>query len=97
MIAVYSRQHNALWLYDEQLKRWAALSLTAAQRQEVTRLTGQMERLHAVLTAILTLADKLKEGTIEEVLAKSDLELGIETLRRWGREGKRSRQQRGKK
>src|SRR5579885_2470142 len=49
VIAVYSQQHNDLWLYDEQWKRWAMLPLTAAQRQEVTRLTSQMERLHKVL------------------------------------------------
>jgi hypothetical protein len=34
------------------------------------------------LTNILALADELKEGTIDKVLAKSDLELGIEVLLR---------------
>jgi hypothetical protein len=80
VIEVYSQQRDDLWLYDEQLRRWAALSLTAVQRQEVTRLTTQMQRLHEVLTAILALAAELKEGTIEKVLAKSDAELGLEFL-----------------
>lgn len=96
VIEVYTTQQNDLWLYDEQLKRWVALSLTTAQRQEITRLIAQMQRLHEVLAAILALADELKEGTIEKVLAKSDLEVGVETLLRWGREGQGGSQKRKK-
>jgi len=32
------------------------------------------------IDSILSLAEELKEGTIEKVLAKSDLELGLEFL-----------------
>ena len=39
---VFTAQKNDLWLFDEQLKRWAAQSLTSRQRTEVQRLTGQM-------------------------------------------------------
>ncbi len=35
---------------------------------------------HGANTAILALANQLKEGTIEKVLGKSDLELGLEAL-----------------
>jgi hypothetical protein len=35
-----------------------------------------------VITAILRLADELKERTIEKVIAKSDVELGLEYLLR---------------
>ena len=59
---VYKQQQSDLWLCDEQLRRWAALPLTASQRQEVSRLTSQMKRLHEVLTAILALADELRKG-----------------------------------
>ena len=82
VIGVYTTQRDDLWLFEEQLRRWAAESLTAAQRQEVTRLTGQVARLRQVITAILTLADELKRGTIEQVLAKSDAQLGLEVLLR---------------
>jgi hypothetical protein len=47
---------------------------------ELDRLEGQLERLRAVLTNILELAEEIKQGTIEQVLAKSDLELGLEAL-----------------
>ena len=38
--------------------------------------------MRTVLNDILQLAAELKQGTIERVLAKSDLELGIEALMR---------------
>ncbi len=40
------------------------------------------EQLREVATSILTLADELKRGTIETVLAKDDGELGLEMLLR---------------
>jgi hypothetical protein len=45
-------------------------------------LEGQIERLRSVLSDILELAEELKQGTLERVLAQSDLELGIEALLR---------------
>jgi len=80
VIDVFTAQQSDLWLFDEQLRQWERGTLTTAQRQEVERLAGQMLQLHEVITAILRLADELKEGTIEKQLAKSDVELGIEAL-----------------
>ncbi len=92
VIEVFTVQQNDLWLFDEQLRRWDIgeageaggetrnEKLTPAQRTEVERLKGQMLRVHEVISAILRLADELKEGTIEKQLAKSDIELGIEEL-----------------
>jgi len=82
VVDVFTTEQGDLWLFDEQLRRWERGMLTTAQRQEVERLAGQMLQLHEVITAILRLADELKERTIEKVLAKSDVELGIEALLR---------------
>ncbi len=82
VVDVFTTEQGDLWLFDEQLRRWERVMLTTAQRQEVERLAGQMLQLHEVITAILRLADELKERTIEKVLAKSDVELGIEALLR---------------
>lgn len=82
VVEVYTAQRNDLWLYEEQLRRWAALMLSIGQRGEVKRLIGQLGRLRAVIDAILTLADELKVDTIERVLSKSDLEIGLEFLTR---------------
>jgi|SRR5579884_532521 len=78
---VFTTQQGDLWLFDEQLERWKALPLTVAQRQEVERLSRQMQELHTVIAAILELAKELEQGTIERQLAKSDFELGMEVLR----------------
>jgi hypothetical protein len=80
VIEVFTTQQNDLWLFDEQLTRWKAGKLTTEQSKEVERLVDQMKRLREVVTAILALADERKERTIEKVLAKSDVEIGLEAL-----------------
>lgn len=82
VIDVFTVQKNDLWLFEEQLKRWMAQSLTPRQRTEVQRLTSQMAKLRQVISDILALADELKQGTIEQVLGKRDEELGLDFLLR---------------
>ena len=78
----HAEQRDFLWVFAEPLARWRHERPTDAQRRELDRLEGQLERLRVVLSAILELAEELRQGTIERVLAKSDLELGIEALLR---------------
>lgn len=59
--------------------------LTAAQRREVERLTGAAASLKELTTSILALAEKLKGETIERLLSKSDLEVGVEEMARLAR------------
>jgi len=80
VIEVYSVQADDLWLYEQQFSRWRNLNLTLLQRQEVDRLAAQIPVIRERITAILALAEELKGGTIETVLAKSDLELGLEVV-----------------
>jgi len=77
---VYSDQAEDLLLYEEQLSRWKSLNLDTPQRQEVDRLAAQVPTIRERITAILALAEELKKGTIETVLAKSDFEIGMEFL-----------------
>ena len=81
-IKLHAEQRDFLWVFAEQLARWRNEQLSSAQRRELDRLEGQLERLRAVLSDILALAEELKQGTIERVLAKSDRELGLEALLR---------------
>jgi signal transduction histidine kinase len=71
-----------LGVFAEQIARWRHEQPTITQRRELDRLEGQLERLRIVLEDILQLAEEIKQGTIERVLAKSDLELGLEALLR---------------
>jgi hypothetical protein len=77
---VFGSQKDDLWLFEEQLARWKMDKLSVGQRHEVDRLTEQVGRCRTVIESILSLAEQLKQGTIEKVLAKSDLELGLEFL-----------------
>jgi hypothetical protein len=77
---VYVEQADDVELYAEQLRRWQAGSMSLAQRQEVDRLAGQVEQWRSAVAAVLELADELKDNTIEALLRKSDLEVGVEAL-----------------
>jgi hypothetical protein len=81
-ITLHTEQRDFLGVFAEQLARWRNEQPSFAQSRELDRLEEQIERLRVVLSAILALAEELQQGTIERVLAKSDLELGIEALLR---------------
>ncbi len=80
VIAAFTTQRNDFGLFDQQLQRWAALSLSDQQRREVERLVEQMRLLRENNEQVLTLARELSKGTIDKVMAKSDMELGLEML-----------------
>jgi len=77
---VYAEEAEDVELYAEQLRRWQAGSLSLAQRQEVDRLASQVEQWRGAVAAVLELAEDLKDSTIEALLRKSDLEVGLEAL-----------------
>jgi len=80
VIAAFTTQRNDFGLFDQQLQRWAALPLSDQQRREVERLVEQMRLLRENNEQVLTLARELSKGTIDKVMAKSDVELGLEML-----------------
>ena len=80
VIQLYTVQAEDVDIYEEQLKRWKKAGLTPAQRQEVNTLGTEVQQLRQRGEDILMLAEKLKEGTIESVLRKSDVELALEVL-----------------
>ena len=81
-LKLHTEQRDFLGVFAEPLALWRHERPTDAQRRELDRLDGQLERLRAVLSAILALAEEYQQGTIERVLAQSDLELGMEALLR---------------
>jgi len=79
---LHTEQRDFLGVFVEPLARWRNEQPTDGQRCELDRLEGQLERRRKVLGDILALAEELQQGTIERVLAKSDLELGLEAFMR---------------
>ena len=64
------------------IRRWQDQTPSAAQRRELDRLEMQNRRLRQLTTEVLTLAVELHKGTIERIMAMSDLELGLQALLR---------------
>ena len=77
---MYGEQLDDLWVFQEQIRRWDSESLTSTEQATVTRLGNDLAEIRVTLTEILEVAKQLKTQTIETILAKSDLELGLEAL-----------------
>jgi hypothetical protein len=80
VIAAFTTQRNDFGLFDEQLQRWQVGPLTDDQRREVERLVNQMRLLRENNEKVLQLCAELSKATIDKVMAKSDVELGLEML-----------------
>ncbi|MBW9151438.1 hypothetical protein [Clostridium estertheticum] len=83
VINVFSEQLDFICLYDNQISKWHdEETLTANIESSLAKSQVQLQELSKVITSILTLATKLKNGTIENVMGKSDLELGMEFFKK---------------
>ena len=85
---VYGNQLDDWWTFEEQMRRWLAEPLTPTQRATVTRLASDLAQTRVTLTEILEVAKQLKTQTIEAIMSKSDLELGLEALLGFGQQPK---------
>jgi len=79
--SAYSNQLETTGLFLEQLARWKSKPMSSDQRNEVVRLEKQVEKLQAVMNDILSLASELKKHTIDRIMEKDDLELGLEIMK----------------
>jgi|GEM_PF-802300 len=79
-VEVYGETRDNLWVFEEQMQRWGAKTLTIAQRREIDRLALQLITFRETVESIMAVAEQLCSVTIEAVLAKTDLELGLEAV-----------------
>jgi hypothetical protein len=77
---MHTERIEYLDLFAGQLARWRKQSPTSIQALEIARLTQALGALTQINTDTLNLAAELKEGTIDKILAKDDIELGLELL-----------------
>jgi len=82
IVRMHRDQADDLVLFQNQADRWKAGALTDAQRAAVAEYEAALAELRDLNGRVLAVAAGLAGGTIESVLAKSDLELGIEALLR---------------
>jgi hypothetical protein len=81
-LRLYGERVHFIEIYSEQLRRWRNEHPDAKQRREIERLENQTSRLREMNAHILRLAAEIRKGTINRVMEKSDLELGLEALAR---------------
>ena len=77
---VYTSQRDDLWLYDNQCANWLKTDLTRQQRKQVKQLQQDVDRLRKQTQLVLSLLAKLATGTIDQVMRKSDEEVGRDFL-----------------
>ena len=83
IVQVHHDQAEDLTLFQSQADRWKTdPGLTTTQRADLAVYETLIAQLRQVNAEVLAVADELSRGTIDTVLAKSDLELGIEALMR---------------
>jgi transposase-like protein len=82
---VHREQLHFVELYAEQLRRWRTENPSVAQRQQFDRLETHNSRLRQLTAQILVLAVELRKGTLDRIMEKSDLDLGLEALARYSR------------
>ena len=83
---IFGDRGQFIEIYREQLRRWRMENPTAAQSRELDRLETQNSRLREMNTQVLGLAVEIRKGTINRMMEKSDLELGLEALGRYQQE-----------
>jgi hypothetical protein len=89
IVRVHFDQATDLVLFQNQADRWNAMpGLDAAQRAAVAEYEAVIDELARLNAEVLAAAERLKPVTIEALLVKSDLEVGIEAVvRGWAGPG----------
>ena len=83
-IKVYTEQLEFTQVFEKQLLKWEKEEcLMPILQTEICRLQDQVKHSYKTLKDIIALVEELKMGTIEKVMEKSDLELGIESLEKY--------------
>jgi hypothetical protein len=80
VLRLYQEEKQDFWIYEQQLARWRKKPLAARQREEIDHLTRVLERAKPMIDSVLSLAEELSHGTIDKIMAKSDLELGLDAI-----------------
>jgi|BogFormECP12_OM2_1039638.scaffolds.fasta_scaffold03989_5 hypothetical protein len=79
---VHAEQMEFVDIYAEQIGRWRNERPSVCQTRELDRMEEQNRQLRDATTTVLALSRELRKGTIERVMEKSDIELGLEAVLR---------------
>lgn len=79
-LKLYGEQLETHWLFEKQVGLWGNQELSGEQRAELVNLEGQLQKLKEAYGAILALVDKMRDHTIDNMMAMNDFELGLKSL-----------------
>jgi len=79
---VHAEQMEFVDIYAEQIGRWRNERPSVRQTRELDRMEEQNRQLRDATTTVLALSGELRKRTIERVMEKSDIELGLEAVLR---------------
>jgi hypothetical protein len=79
-LKLYRAQLDDHWLFERQLEIWSNDALTIDQRLQVDYLKGHLPKIKETYQAILSLLDKMKDFTLDKMMAMDDFELGLKIL-----------------
>jgi hypothetical protein len=77
---VHTEQMEFVDIYTQQIARWRTEKPSPAQTRELDRMQERNQQLRVATADVLALASELRKGTIDRVLAMTDLELGLQAL-----------------
>ena len=79
-IRLYTERLAILSDYEEQIARWRKGTLTAWQKRAIDKLANQTAQTKKEVTQLLVIANEIKKNTIDQILARDDVELAFDVL-----------------
>jgi cell division septum initiation protein DivIVA len=79
-IRLYTERLAILSDYEEQIARWRNDTLPAWQKQAIDKLAHQTAQTKKEVTQLLAIANEIKQNTIDQILARDDVELAFDVL-----------------
>ena len=80
IINLYTHQLKDVAIYLEQCKFWRKQKLSSSQLKQVNQIESNVQELEKINNQILFLVKHYKDGTIDKILAKDDIELVLDFL-----------------
>ena len=80
VVRLYTERLQYLRTYRQQLDRWKQSQPTAQQMAEIRDLNQKVTRGKKLSQQILALAQELRKGTIDRIMAMDDVELAMKVL-----------------
>lgn len=80
IIKLHQSQNKDSWVFFEQCKKWRSENPTQDELKLISRIEKSIHQLEETNIEIITLANDLKDKTIDHILEQDDFALGLDYL-----------------